>query len=276
MPAYDEAELIGAAVLGIPGFVDHIVVVDDASSDGTGDVVRRLPRPVILERHHSNLGVGAAIATGVRIARHAGATLIAIMGGDGQMDPVDLPALLSPLVAGEADFTKGNRLVWPGARRRMPWSRWLGNHAFSWLTRRAVGLKTSDSQCGYVAMSGRAVDSIDWKRLWRGYGYPNDLLSWVALRALCVREVPVRPVYGRERSGIRARHVALTIPWVIARAWFRRRAAQSFFRYGWARSLTDEYSNSSRPSSSDTRAIPCVGRMNGSIPARASSQNQRG
>ena len=133
MPAYNEAKLIGGALDGIPSFVDHIIVVDDASFDATSKIVRTFPRPIDLTEHAVNQGVGAAIATGCRRALSLGADLTAVMAADGQMDPTDLPALLAPLIAGEADYIHGNRLGWPAAREAMPWHRWLGNHLFSLL-----------------------------------------------------------------------------------------------------------------------------------------------
>ncbi len=222
MPAYNEANLIAGALDGIPSFVDHIIVVDDASLDATSKIVRAFPRPTDLTEHAVNQGVGAAIATGCRRALSLGADLTAVMAADGQMDPADLPALLAPLIAGEADYTHGNRLGWPAARETMPWHRWLGNHLFSLLTRYALGVEVQDSQCGYAAMNRRTQQALDWDGLWNGYGYPNDLLSALSLCGLRVREVPVRPVYGAEQSGIRLRHVIFIIPFVIARAWIRR------------------------------------------------------
>jgi glycosyltransferase involved in cell wall biosynthesis len=224
MPAYNEVKLIAGALESIPSFVDHIIVVDDASLDATVKIVRSLPRRIELAEHASNQGVGAAIATGCRHALSLGADLTAVMAADGQMDPLDLPSLLAPLIAGEADYTHGNRLGWPAAREAMPWHRWLGNHLFSSLTRYAIGVEVQDSQCGYAAMNRRAQQALDWDRLWKGYGYPNDLLSSLTLCGLRVREISVRPVYGAEQSGIRLRHVLVIIPFVIARAWIRRRS----------------------------------------------------
>ena len=224
MPAYNEAKLIRGALQGIPSFVDHIIVVDDASIDATAETARAFRGPVELVEHEHNQGVGAAIATGCRQALLLGADLTAVMAADGQMDPLDLPALLAPLIAGEADYVKGNRLDWAAAGEVMPWHRWLGNHLFSLLTRRAIGLDVQDSQCGYAAMNRRTQQALDWERLWKGYGYPNDLLSWLTVHGLRVRDVPVRPVYGSEQSGIRLRHVVLIIPFVLARAWLRRYA----------------------------------------------------
>jgi glycosyltransferase involved in cell wall biosynthesis len=214
MPAYNEAKLIRGALEGIPSFVDHIIVVDDASIDATRETARAFRGPVELVEHENNLGVGALL----------GADLTAVMAADGQMDPLDLPALLAPLIAGETDYVKGNRLDWAAASEVMPWHRWLGNHLFSLLTRRAIGLDVQDSQCGYAAMNRRTLQALDWARLWKGYGYPNDLLSWLTVHGLRVRDVPVRPVYGSEQSGIRLRHVVLIIPFVLARAWIRRYA----------------------------------------------------
>jgi glycosyltransferase involved in cell wall biosynthesis len=224
MPAYNEAELISGALDGIPSFVDHIIVVDDASRDATCKIVRAHRRSIVLAKHATNQGVGAAIATGCKRALSLDADLTAVMAADAQMDPTDLPALLAPLISGEADYTHGDRLGWPAAREAMPWHRWLGNHFFSLLTRRALGVDVRDSQCGYAAMNRRAQQALDWDALWKGYGYPNDLLSALSLGGLRVREIPVRPVYGRERSGIRLRHVLFIIPFVIARGWIRRHA----------------------------------------------------
>lgn len=222
MPAFNEAELIGAAIDSVPQFVDYLIVVDDGSTDETARIAQTTRRCVELIEHERNEGPGAAIATGCQLALALGSDVTAIMAADRQMDPADLPALLTPLVTGEADYVKGDRLAWPGVRTVMPWHRWLGNMLFSALTRRAIGVDVPDSQCGYVAMSRHTQQALDLDRLWKTYGYPNDLLSLLALGGFRTRAVPVRPVYGAERSGIRLRHVLISIPFVLARAWVRR------------------------------------------------------
>ena len=119
VPAYNEAKLIRGAIEGVPGFVDHIIVVDDASLDATTTVARTSERPIELIEHETNQGVGSAITTGCRHALLLGADLTAVMAADGQMHPEDLPALLAPLIAGEADYVQGNRLGWPAANKRV-------------------------------------------------------------------------------------------------------------------------------------------------------------
>jgi hypothetical protein len=103
----------------------------------------------------------------------------------------------------------------------MPLSRRIGGHVLSWATSRAIGVPISDSQCGYTAIARAACEMLDLSALWPCYGYPNDLLSRVALRGLTIAEVPVRAVYADEVSRLGARHVP-AIGALIARAWWRR------------------------------------------------------
>lgn len=227
VPAYREALLIGRMLEGVPAFVDRIFVVDDASDDGTSDAALAVPDPrITLLRHPTNQGVGAAIATGYGAAFAAGADVAVVMAGDGQMDPEDLPALLGPITRGRADYAKGNRLAWPGAAGRMPLARFVGNHVLSVLTALATGLAVHDSQCGYTALSRRAAEVLPLGSLWARYGYPNDLLGQAAALGLRVVDVPVRPVYGDEKSGIGLRHALFVIPYVLFRVVVRRFASR--------------------------------------------------
>jgi len=229
IPAYNEADKIAATIRSVPGLVDHILVVDDGSRDGTAAVARRAGRRgggrvVEVIEHERNRGVGAAVATGYARALALGAQVTAVMAGDGQMDPADLTRLLAPVVAGEADYAKGNRFAWPDGWRRMPRARLIGNVALSLLTRLATGYwRLFDSQCGYTAASRQALLAIDPARLFERYGYPNDLLARLGAAGARVVDVPVRPVYGPAwRSGLRPARVALPIALVLLRAFVRR------------------------------------------------------
>lgn len=215
VPALDEAEHIGAVVRGLLPRVHRVIVIDDGSSDGTGELARAEGDRVEVIHHARPLGVGAAIAAGMARAHDADAAVV--LAGDGQMDPVDLPALLGPLARGEADLVKGNRLAWPEGALRFPLHRLLGVVALAAATRAATGLSIDDAQCGYVAIGRRARIELPWASLWPSFGYPNDLLSRAARIGLRVAEVPVRPIYGTEQSKLRARHLP-GIAFVIARA----------------------------------------------------------
>lgn len=151
IPAFNEADKIAGTIRSVPGFVDLVIVVDDGSGDATAAVARRAARRASGRRggggrqvevivHARNRGVGGAIATGYARALALGADATAVMAGDGQMDPADLPRLLAPVVDGAADYAKGNRFAWPGGWRQMPPVRLAGSVVLSWLTRAASGV----------------------------------------------------------------------------------------------------------------------------------------
>ena len=221
VPAYNEETQIARVFDLMPAFVDRIVVVDDASRDGTKDVVTTYAAHdsrIVLLRHERNSGVGAAIATGYKWARDSKADVAVVMAGDGQMDPEDLPALLDPVVDGAVDYSKGNRLLRGEAYRVMPKARYFGNAVLSLLTKIASGYwHVADSQSGYTAINRKALLAIDWDAMYKRYGQPNDLLVRLNVESLRVRDVMVRPVYNiGERSGIRLPKVVFTISWLLA------------------------------------------------------------
>jgi glycosyltransferase involved in cell wall biosynthesis len=222
VPAYREERLLPRMLARVPAFVDAIYVVDDASPDRTFDAAAcvrgaRDPRVHPL-RHAENRGVGAAIVTGYQRALADGHDVLAVMAGDDQMHPDDLEPLVRAVLTG-ADYAKGNRFAHPDARR-MPCSRRLGGELLSRVTRLTSGLRVSDSQCGFTALSASAARILPLAELWPRYGYPNDLLLLLAARGFRVVEVPVRPVYADEASGLRPWHL-LSILGVIARRYAR-------------------------------------------------------
>ncbi|MDB4974532.1 MAG: glycosyl transferase, family 2 [Myxococcaceae bacterium] len=225
VPAYNEERLIARTIQSIPAFVEHVVVVDDASLDRTAQAASALSDPrVEVVRHAYNRGVGAAIVTGYRAAFARGAEVCAVMAGDAQMDPADLWSLIEPVLSGQADYAKGDRLSYPRARVHMPLTRWLGNGLLSRLTQLVTGLRIRDSQCGYTALSARAASLLPLEQLWPRYGYPNDLLGMLSEHDLAVRDVVVRPIYADEVSGLGLRHALFVIPYVLARVLGRRLA----------------------------------------------------
>jgi glycosyltransferase involved in cell wall biosynthesis len=233
VPARDEAPRLDRVLRRMPACVDAVIVVDDGSVDGTAEVARAAADArVEVLRHPRSRGVGAAIVTGYRhaAARPGGPRdAFVVMAGDGQMDPRDLRAVIDPIARGEADYVKGDRFhsTHASVGRPMPWSRRIGGLFFSWATSRAIGISVSDSQCGYTALSRAACARLDLDGLWPGYGYPNDLLSQLALRGMRVLQVPVRAVYRDEVSRFRARHL-LVVGGLVARAWIRRKVGPSF------------------------------------------------
>jgi len=227
VPAYNEALLIGDVLRTIPAFVDAVLVVDDASRDDTPALVRGAmthdPR-IALIVHGANRGVGAAIVTGYKECLARGLEIAAVMAGDNQMDPADLPGLLDPIVDGRADYTKGNRLITGEAWKVMPRSRFLGSAMLSLLTKIASGYwQIADFQCGYAAVSLAALKVLQLGRLYTRYGYPNHLAVMLNIFNLRVKDVPVRPIYNiGEKSGIRLWKVVPRIGWLLFKSLFWR------------------------------------------------------
>ena len=225
VPAHNEEHLIEQTLAGVPEFVDRVFVVDDASTDGTATRVRETSDGrVQLLAHERNGGVGAAIVTGYRQALEEGIDVTCVMAADNQMDPADLLTLVEPVARGEVDYAKANRLVSGEAWNLIPRSRYLGNAVLSLLTKIASGYwHVADSQAGYTALSLAALQRLDLDRLYRRYGFPNDMLVHLNVQNARVRDVPSRPIYGvGESSGIRIRHVAPRIAWLLGKGfWWR-------------------------------------------------------
>ncbi|MBW2453637.1 MAG: glycosyltransferase family 2 protein [Deltaproteobacteria bacterium] len=226
VPARDEASWIAEVVTTMPSFVDLVVIVDDGSTDDTAARARAAATGaelVVLTKPCSE-GVGAALVAGYAYAAQRGAAVTAVMAGDGQMDPADLRAVIDPVLRGEADYVKGNRLVHPAVWQAMPKARLFGSLVLSKLTSWAAGVPIVDSQCGYTALSARALQRVDLATMWPRFGYPNDLIGLITRASLSIAEVPVRPVYRGERSLFRAWHLA-GVGYVIGRLGLRRLAA---------------------------------------------------
>jgi hypothetical protein len=122
VPAYNEEELIGEVLDGIPDYVAKVYAVDDGSADRTGEIIEDYARRdsrIVPIHHNPNRGVGAAITSGYKRAVEDGMDIAAVMAGDNQMDPAYLPDLLDPIVDGRADYTKGNRLINEAYRKGM-------------------------------------------------------------------------------------------------------------------------------------------------------------
>jgi glycosyltransferase involved in cell wall biosynthesis len=247
VPAYNEQGFVGGVIDTMPDFVDRIYVVDDCSTDGTWQEIREhaeranraaadrhvespladgglavSPRVVPI-RHEENRGVGAAIKTGYRRAYEDGIDVVAVMAGDGQMDPDLLDRLLDPIVKRGADYAKGNRLLHPEFRAAMPPFRLFGNWMLSLLTKIASGYwNTGDPQNGYTAISYRALDRLDVEGLYDDYGFANELLVRLNQQGMQVADVAMPAVYGDEQSTISYRTFVPTVSLLLLRSFVSR------------------------------------------------------
>jgi glycosyltransferase involved in cell wall biosynthesis len=224
VPAYNEEALVGSTVSGIPGFADRIFVVDDGSTDATSERAQSADKRVEVISHERNEGVGAAIISGYRRAIQEKVDVTCVMAADGQMDPDDLETLVRAIALDECDYAKANRLFTGQAWEIIPRTRYLGNAVLSFLTKIASGYwHVADSQSGYTAVNLDTLKLLDLERVYRRYGFPNDLLVHLNVVNRRVRDYPSRPIYGvGERSGIRLRRVVPRISWLLVKGFFWR------------------------------------------------------
>ena len=230
IPAYNEENLLPRVIETLPEFVDRIIIVDDHSTDKTGRIIEEYQKhdvfkhKIVSIRHEKNQGVGGAIATGYKYALKEQIDVTVVMAGDAQMDPADLEKIIDPVVTGQVDYAKGNRLFTGEAWDIIPKHRYLGNAFLSLLTKIASGYwHLADSQSGYTAISLHALKSINIDRIYKRYGMPNDLLVKLNLQDIKVKDIPITPVYNiGEKSGIKIGRIVFSLSFLLFKLfWWR-------------------------------------------------------
>jgi len=224
IPAYNVAQHIVGVIQGIPEFVDYIIVVVDAGTDATGRLVKDLDQPGLsVVQHAANQGVGGAMVTGFRMALDRGADIIVKMDGDGQMDPIYLPALLDPIVLESYSYTKGNRFLREEGLREMPKIRLAGSFGLTFLSKLASGYwHIFDPANGYVAIEATMLRKLPLERIARRFFFENDMLIQLNIFRARVKDIPIPARYGQERSSMRVGRVLMTFPLFLFRGfWYR-------------------------------------------------------
>lgn len=193
-----------------------VYVVDDACPDGSGAHVReacRDPRVRVLV-HEENQGVGGATLTGYRAALAEGADVLVKLDADGQMDPALIPALVAPILLGEADYAKGNRFFDLEGLRSMPSVRLFGNSALSFLNKLSSGYwDVFDPTNGFTALHAAVARRLPFAKLARRYFFESDLLFRLGTLRAVVTDVPMPAHYGDEHSHLRVRQALFEFAW---------------------------------------------------------------
>lgn len=226
VPAYNESILIQSTYQGIPRWVDHIALVDDASTDETYTVIREIAKRdarVTASTLPNNLGVGGAILSGHEILLSKGADIFVVMAGDDQMDPAALQELLDPIIEDRSDYVKGNRFSSLASMRGMPKIRILGNLILSFLSKFATGLwHVSDPQNGYTAIKVSLYKELPKGRISQRFDFENDLLCWCRILEARVLDVPIPARYQNEKSKLKIASASLLIVRTLAKSFWRR------------------------------------------------------
>ena len=206
IPCYRVTNHVLDVIAKIGAEVSAIFAVDDCCPDGSGEFITKncTDARVVVLRNPQNLGVGGAVLTGYRAAIEAGADVIVKVDGDGQMDPGLIPAFVAPIVAGEADYTKGNRFFDLEETRAMPKVRLFGNAILSLMTKLSSGYwDLFDPTNGYTAIHANVVRHLPFEKISRRYFFETDMLFRLnTLRAVVV-DVPMDAKYGDEVSHLK-------------------------------------------------------------------------
>lgn len=205
IPCLNEAATIGSVVASIPrqiagvGRVD-ILVVDDGSSDQTGDIARRNGASVL--RHPRNRGLGIAFQSAVSYAVQHGYQLMLNIDGDGQFSVDDIPRLVDPILSGQADMVTASRFKERNRVPDMPKAKLVGNYMMSYLISRLVGNKYYDVSCGFRCYSREALLRIN---LHGRFTYTQETFLDLSAKDIRIEEIPVDVRYFENRKSRVAR-----------------------------------------------------------------------
>ena len=188
IPAYNEGSKVGNVIAEVSQYVDHVIVVDDGSSDHTAQIAREAGATVLV--HLENCGAGAATMTGIDGARLLGADIVVTLDADEQHSSDDIPSLLKPIQDGEADIVFANRF---GRRNRIPLIRRLFNGMGNIITFAATGKWVNDSQCGFKAFGPLAVAQLDLRM--SGYEFCTEIVRESAQHKWRTAQIPAKVMY---------------------------------------------------------------------------------
>jgi dolichol-phosphate mannosyltransferase len=234
IPCYKASRSLAYVVAAVPPIVERIYCVNDASPDDTGQVIDWLakfnPRVTAIHRPQ-NGGVGAATVTGFRAAAADGMHVVVKLDSDGQMNPAFIPTLVAPILAGEADFVKGNRFFDLDSVRSMPGLRLFGNAGLSFLSKLSTGYwQMFDPTNGFLAIHVNVVNLLPLEKLHPRYFFESDLLFRLSTLGANMVEVPMGAVYQEETSNLSEMHALMTFPPLHLRNLVKRIAYNYFLR----------------------------------------------
>jgi dolichol-phosphate mannosyltransferase len=234
IPCYRVSDAIIDLLERLPDMVTRAYCVDDACPEHTGELVEARfaddPRIRVL-RHDQNTGVGGAVVTGYRAALEDGADIVVKLDGDGQMDPAFIPTLIGPIVRGEADYVKGNRLHSPETAAEMPAVRLLGNAGLSLMTKFSTGYwSVVDPTNGFTAIDARVLSLLPLDKLHGRYFFESDMLFRLGLVRARVEDVTLVARYRDEKSNLSVVRTLLSFPLLHLRNLVKRIVYQHVVR----------------------------------------------
>jgi glycosyltransferase involved in cell wall biosynthesis len=232
IPCYRVEREIRSVLQGIPKYIEHIVVVDDASPDSISSIVIAIAKKdkrITLIRHETNQGVGGAMVTGFRKALELGVQVVVKVDGDGQMDTTHMPDLLTPLIHGQADYTKGNRFRDFQSLQKMPLIRRVGNMGLAFLSKAATGYwNLFDPTNGFVAIRSDVLAQLPLDRIDKSYYFETSMLANLYLLGAAVKDIPMPARYQSEVSNMLIHRILFQFPFKLFGTFIRRLVLKNF------------------------------------------------
>ena len=206
IPSYRVCKHILSVIKKIGPEVSRIYVVDDCCPENSGSFVKANcdDKRVIVLRHQENQGVGGAVMTGYQAAIADDMEIIVKVDGDDQMEPSLIPNFITPILAGEADYTKGNRFFDLEAVRAMPKARLFGNAVLSFMTKLSSGYwNLFDPTNGFTAIHCDVAKHLPFTKISRRYFFETDILFRLNTLRAVVLDIPMDAKYGDEVSHLK-------------------------------------------------------------------------
>lgn len=216
IPCYRVKDHILQVIAEIPDFVDVIYCIDDACPEGTADFIETNCQDirVVIIRHAINQGVGGAVISGYKQAKEDDCIIAVKIDGDGQMQAVDMPFFINPIIQTEADYTKGNRFYTVEGIKSMPPVRLLGNAILSFIAKISTGYWSSfDPTNGYTAIHLSILDHLSLEKVAKGYFFESDLLFRLNIARCVIKDIPMTARYEEEQSNLKIHKI--TVPFMI-------------------------------------------------------------
>lgn len=245
IPILNEEKYIRDVLLSLPNFIDYVILVNDGSTDNSISEARAafkhlaqnnsafielqednwtnmksdLQADFYIIHHSQNKGKGAAIKTGYKFASMIQSDCIVTIDGDGQMKTDEIEFVCMPIIQGEADYVKGNRLSYPNAKAIIPKTRLFGIYMLTFVTRIISGYwHINDTQTGFTAIHIDALKKIDLNAIYDYYGYVNDIIVKLSTQNARIVEVPITPIYSFPMDSKMKLNVAIPkISWLMLR-----------------------------------------------------------
>jgi glycosyltransferase involved in cell wall biosynthesis len=215
IPCYKVRKHILQVLRKIDDIPDYIYVVDDKCPEQSGQFVvenQNDPRVKVLF-NPVNLGVGGAVKEGYKQGLKDGCQILVKIDGDGQMDPKLVKSLIKPIVAGEADYVKGNRFYKLEDFRAMPRFRLIGNSVLSFLNKMVNGYwNIMDPTNGFTAIHNTALSLLPLDKIDNRYFFESDMLFRLGTIRAVVKDFPIVAVYADEQSNLKISRILFEFP----------------------------------------------------------------